>query len=167
MARLGTPNSAVVDRQLAFMDSLTHEIVVSRRLQELLRLRIAFHNQCRSCMALRYEDAIEVGVTEELVCSLEKPHEASDLTDADRAALHFADLFATNHLAIDDAVLEQLGHFFTEAEIFEIAMSCAAFVGFGRFAAVNRITDGLPDEFLRECDQPLTPWGASQVLIRP
>ena len=31
------------------------------RLVELVRLRIAFHNQCRSCMAIRYEDGINAG----------------------------------------------------------------------------------------------------------
>jgi AhpD family alkylhydroperoxidase len=166
MGRLGVPNPAIVERQLAFMDTLA-ACSLPARLQELIRLRIAFHNQCRSCMAVRYEEAIADGLTEELVCSLEKPQEAGDLTAAERAALRFADLFATNHLAIDDALLERLAEFFSERQIFEIGMCCAAFVGFGRFAAVNRITEGLPEEFLRQSDAPLTPWGATKVLVRP
>jgi AhpD family alkylhydroperoxidase len=166
MARLGTPNPAIVGQQRAFMQALATESLVSPRLQELLRLRIAFHNQCRSCMALRYEEAIADGVTEDLVCSLEKPEEAEDLTDAERAALRFADLFATNHLAIDDVLLAGLREYFTDRQVFEIGMCCAAFVGFGRFAAVNRITDDLPEEFRRESDEPLTPWGATEVLVR-
>src|SRR4051812_13355774 len=52
--------------------------VLSARLRELLRLRIAFHNQCRSCMAMRYAEGVNDGVTEDLVCSLERPHEAPD-----------------------------------------------------------------------------------------
>src|SRR6202000_1740076 len=67
---------------------------LSRRLAELIRLRIAFHNRCRSCMAIRYGEALDDGVTDDLVCSLEKPYDAPDLTDAERAALRFADLFA-------------------------------------------------------------------------
>ena len=51
------------------------------RLVELVRLRVAFHNQCRSCMAIRYTDAVADGLTEDLVCSLEKPMEADDLSD--------------------------------------------------------------------------------------
>jgi AhpD family alkylhydroperoxidase len=166
MGRLGVPNPAIVERQLAFMDALGG-CSLPARLQELIRLRIAFHNQCRSCMAVRYEEAIADGLTEDLVCSLEKPQEADDLTEAERAALQFADLFATNHLAIDDALLERLAQSFTEREVFEIGMCCAAFVGFGRFAAVNRVTDGLPEEFQRQSDVPLTPWGATEVLVRP
>jgi AhpD family alkylhydroperoxidase len=167
MGRLGTPNPAVVDKQLAFMAALATQTSVPPRLQELLRLRIAFHNQCRSCMAVRYEEAIADGLTEDLVCSLEKPQEATDLTAGERAALQFADLFATNHLAIDDALLDRLGQYYSAPEVFDIAMCCAAFVGFGRFAAVNRVTDGLPEEFQRESDEPLTPWGATEVVVRP
>jgi alkylhydroperoxidase family enzyme len=118
-------------------------------------------------MAVRYEEAIADGLTEDLVCSLEKPQEADDLTDGERAALRFADLLATNHLAIDDALLDRLREFFTARQVFEIGMCCAAFVGFGRFAAVNRITDGLPEEFQRESDQLITPWGAGEYLVRP
>ncbi len=78
------------------------------RLMELVRLRIAFHNQCRSCMSIRYQSAIDDGLTEDAVCSLEQPAEAADLTDAERGALRFADLFATNHLAIDESVYDGL-----------------------------------------------------------
>ena len=47
------------------------EGTLSPRLVELLRLRIAFHNQCRTCMSIRYKDGLDAGVTEDLVCSLE------------------------------------------------------------------------------------------------
>ena len=87
------------------------------RLVELVRLRIAFHNQCRSCMAIRYSDAIEDGLTEPLVCSLERPEEAPDLTAAERSALRFADLFANNHLAIDEGVLDDLRQHFNEGSL--------------------------------------------------
>src|SRR5580700_12097777 len=83
------------------MQAINNSGNLSPRLIELIRLRIAFHNQCRSCMAIRYANAVENGVDEDLVCSLEKPQEAEDLSPAERAALDFADLFATNHLAID------------------------------------------------------------------
>jgi hypothetical protein len=53
-------------------------------------------------MAVRYNSALEDGLTEDLVCSLEKPMEAPDLTDAEKAAIHYADLAASNHLAISE-----------------------------------------------------------------
>jgi AhpD family alkylhydroperoxidase len=164
VARFGDANPTVSLKQRDFMDSVFHDCVLPRRLQELIRLRIAFHNQCRNCMAVRYKDAVEDGVTENLVCSLEHPEEAKDLTEADRAALRFADLFATNHLAIDAPFIKGLQQHFTEREIYEISISCAAFVGFGRLAAISMDTDSLPEEFRRDSEAPLTPWGAQETL---
>jgi AhpD family alkylhydroperoxidase len=137
---------------------------LSPRLIELIRLRIAFHNQCRSCMAIRYENAVEAGVDETVVCSLEKPQESGDLTEAERAALHFADLFATNHLAIDDAVYDDLRQYFTEGELVEIGLNCALDVGMGRLAATWRVTDDLPERF-RNGDDLVTPWGSDAVVV--
>src|SRR3546814_20367163 len=82
----------------------------------LVRLRIAFHNQCRSCMAIRYRDAVAAGVDETLVCSLERPAEAPALTAAERLALDYADRFATDHLSIDDAIYEPLREHFYEGQ---------------------------------------------------
>ena len=133
--------------------------VLSTRLRELLRLRIAFHNQCRSCMAMRYADAVDAGVSEGLVCSLEKPQEAADLTAAERLALRYADLLATNHLAIDDAMYGQLKQLFSEKELVELGTWCAICVGFGRLSATWDMTEDLPERFRDDSDRPVTPWG--------
>jgi alkylhydroperoxidase family enzyme len=92
-------------------------------------------------MSLRYEDASGSVLDEGLVCSLEKPAEADDLTEAERAALGFADLMATNHLAIDDGTFSGLREHFTNEEIMELCFRVAANVGFGRMAAVLDIID--------------------------
>ena len=149
----------------AFSAAVLHTGSLPRRLTELLRLRIAFHNQCRSCMAIRYRDAIDDGVTEDLVCSLEKPEEAPDLTPAERAALRFADLFATDHLAIDDGVYDDLRQHFTEGELVEIGMNCALDVGIGRLAATWHVTDDLSDEYKHGDGEVLAPWGPSAPLV--
>ena len=134
------------------------------RLMELVRLRIAFHNQCRSCMSIRYQSAIDDGLTEDAVCSLEKPAEAPDLTDAERSALRFVDFFATNHLAIDDGVYDDLRRHFTEDQLVALGLHCAMCVGLGRLAATWHVVEELPEEFRRDGDAPLAPWGASSVV---
>lgn len=137
------------------------------RLVELVRLRVAFHNQCRSCMAIRYADAVADGVTEDLVCSLEQPYEAPGLTDAERVAIRYGELFATNHLAIDDPLLDQLRAHFTEAQIVELAITVAFFVGFGRLGAVLHMVEELPSAFGGEvADGPVTPWRNEAVVVR-
>jgi AhpD family alkylhydroperoxidase len=133
------------------------------RLLELVRLRIAFHNQCRSCMAVRFGAAAAEGLDDELVCSLERPEESPDLTDAEKSALRFADLLATNHLAIDDAVYDDLRQYFDEGELVELGLHCALGVGTGRLAATWQVTDHVPD-YLR-ADGVVGPWGGDQLLV--
>jgi AhpD family alkylhydroperoxidase len=140
-----------------FQAAMWNTFTLRRRLLEMVRLRIAFHNQCRSCMAMRYEPALKDGLTEDLVCSLEKPPESPDLTDAEKAALRFADLFATNHLAITDEVIEELRRHYTEKEIVELNMLAAFCTGYGRFAAVNRAVEDLPQS-LPDVTTPTAPW---------
>ena len=114
----------------AFSGGLKVNRTLPEKLVELVRLRVAFFNQCRSCMAIRYTDALNDGLTEDLVCSLERPEEADDLTDAEKAALKFGELMATDHLRIDDAMYEELKRHFTQPQIVELGMIVAFFVGF-------------------------------------
>jgi AhpD family alkylhydroperoxidase len=148
---------------LAYRRELTGASVLTPRLVELVRLRVAFHNQCRSCMALRSAGAVEDGVTEALVCSLERPEEADDLSEAEKAALRYADLMATDHLAVDDAVFDRLRACFTEPEIVELGVHLAVFVGFGRLSATWDLVDDLPDRYADRSDV-VTPWGSADAV---
>ncbi len=150
----------------AFGGSLKMHRSLPDRLVELVRLRVAFHNQCRSCMAIRYTDAVADGVTENLVCELADPPAAQQLTEREQAAIAFADLFATNHLAIDDQTYEGLKNLFTEAEVMELGMTVAFFVGFGRLAATLAMTEELPAAFQADYGEPLTPWNEESILVR-
>jgi alkylhydroperoxidase family enzyme len=125
------------------------------RLTELLRLRIAYWNQCRSCMSVRYDPD---SVSQDLVCSLERPEQAEDLSDAEKAALRFADLMATDHLAIDDAVYDDLRRYFTEGELVELGLNCAQYVGYGRLSATWAMHEHLGESYLRGPETTYTPW---------
>jgi AhpD family alkylhydroperoxidase len=146
-----------------FMLALKANRTLPERLIELVRLRVAFHNQCRSCMAVRYEDALADGVTEELVCSLERPMEADDLDERERLAIRYGELLATNHLAIDDEFYDRMRELFTEPEIVELGLNVALFVGIGRLAATWDLVDGLPDRYRAE--GKVTPWGARDDVM--
>lgn len=132
------------------------------RLLELVRLRIAFFNQCRSCMAVRYQSALDDGLDEGAVCSLERPADAENLTAGERSALRFAELFATDHLAIDDTVYDELRGHFSEDELVELGLHCAVALGIGRLTATWDVSDGLPDA-LRSSGR-LAPWGSESVV---
>ena len=150
---------------LGFAGALKTQRTLPDRLIELVRLRVAFFNQCRSCMAIRYSDAVADGLTEELVCALEAPQEADDLTDAEKAAVRYGELLATDHLAVDDAVYDELRAHFTEAQIVELGMHAAFFVGFGRLAATYHMVEELPEAYQAD-DGVAAPWNVAAVRVR-
>lgn len=149
---------------MQFAGALKVHRQLPEKLVELVRLRVAFFNQCRSCMAIRYTDALEDGVTEDLVCSLERPQEAENLTPAEKAAIRFGEAMATDHLRIDEKMYADLREHFSESEIVELGMTCAFFVGFGRLAATLHMVEELPDAFRRE--GVVAPWGEERVVVR-
>lgn len=149
---------------MAFGGALKMNRQLPERLVELVRLRIAFFNQCRSCMAIRYTDAVADGVDEALVCSLERPQEAENLTPAEKLAIRYGELMATDHLAVGDALHAELRQHFSEAEVVELGMTCAFFVGFGRLAATWKMVEELPEAFRRA--ESVAPWGQDSIQVR-
>lgn len=149
---------------MAFGGALKINRQLPDRLVELVRLRIAFFNQCRSCMAIRYSDAVADGVDEALVCSLERPQESDNLTPAEKVAIRYGELMATDHLAISDALHEELRQHFSEAQIVELGMTAAFFVGFGRLAATWKMVEELPQAF-QQADT-IAPWGQDSIQVR-
>jgi AhpD family alkylhydroperoxidase len=165
LLRMFAHKPAAAAALIGFMGALRQSRELTDRLTELVRLRIAYHNQCRSCMAVRYRDADGVGIDEGLVCSLERPMEAPNLTAAERAALAYADRFATDHLSIDDATYDGLRDHFTEAQIVELGMICLTFVGVGRLGATWDMLEELPDAY-RDRSTKIAPWANAPVAMK-
>lgn len=155
------PNLARV--LLDLQETLEH-LSLEPRLTELVRLRVAYHNQCRSCMALRSAEAIEGGLTEGLVCALEAPEAGEDLTDRERAALAYADRLSIAHDSIDDLLFIRLGEHFSELEILELGAHIAFCIGFGRVAMSWDLVDDLPESLRAE--GVVGPW-ATPGIARP
>ena len=150
---------------IGFGAAITINRTLPERLIELVRLRVAYHNQCRSCMAIRYSSAVDE-VNEDLVCSLEQPQEAPDLTTTERVALDFADRFATDHLSITDERFSALREHFNEAQTMELLLHLALYVGMGRLAATLDMTEELPASFQAPFGEPVTPWGGEPINVR-
>ncbi len=160
------PRPELSQAMTGFEQTLRANRRLPERLIELVRLRIAFRNQCRPCMSIRYGSAVDDGLTEELVCSLEKPAEAEGLTEAESAAVEFADRFASDHLSIDRPLLARLAEHFDSGQITELGMHAAFFTGFGRMGAVFDTGAPLPVGARRADGEPLTPWGIEPVVVR-
>jgi alkylhydroperoxidase family enzyme len=147
----------------AFMEAAMAGRKISRRLLELVRLRIAFHNQCQTCMTFRFQSAYNDGFTEDMVCSLEKPHEDPNLTDADKAALEYADLFVTNHFAIGETHYTKLAKYFSEQEIVELGLFSAYFLGYGRFLRTINVVEELPGDAQKGIK--IGPWQVGKPVV--
>ena len=86
-------------------------------------------------MTVRYAGARQAGLTEVKIAALDDPGSGL-FSPRERAALIFAELMATDHHKIDDGVFAEVRRHFSEAEIVELGVATALFVGFGRFNAV-------------------------------
>ncbi|MEQ8663588.1 MAG: hypothetical protein RLW62_22450 [Gammaproteobacteria bacterium] len=53
-------------------------------------------------------------------------------TSAEKAALKFADMMSGNHLAVGDALIDELKQHYSEREIMALGWRIAIFVGYGR-----------------------------------
>jgi alkylhydroperoxidase family enzyme len=165
VARITAHRPALSLAMLQYNQALRSNRTMPERLMELVRLRIAFHNQCRSCMAIRYASAVEDGLDEGAVCSLQKPYEAPGLSDADKAAIEYGERLATDHLSIDEAMYSRLRSFFSEAQIVELGLWAAWCVGLGRLAATWDMVEDLPDAFQDRSQERIGPWQGEPVVV--
>jgi alkylhydroperoxidase family enzyme len=113
---------------------------LGNKLTELVRLAIANTTRCPVCMAGRLPAAIDEGMTEDMVCQIGDV-EQGDFTDAERAAIRFANKFGTDHLSIDDRDKLALRQHFSDEQIVELGVLCALCLGYGRFSAVCGVSD--------------------------
>ena len=165
ITRMLAHTPAMAKGALGFGAAVTLNRTLPERLIELVRLRVAFHNQCRSCMAIRYAIAAD-SVDETLVCSLERPEQAENLSERERVALEFADRFATDHLSITDQRFAALRAHFDEAETMELLLHLALYVGMGRLAATLDMTEELPTGYNAAFGETVTPWAGAPVQVR-
>jgi alkylhydroperoxidase family enzyme len=130
---------------IATKAAIKHGGTLSQRLVELVRIRMAYHTQCRTCMTIRFQECLEDGLTQDAVCSLERPQEADNLSAQERKAIEYTDKFANDWLSIDAKYFDGMREHFTEAEIVQLGLICALHLGTGRMMASYAVTEELPE----------------------
>src|ERR1700755_2319922 len=83
-------------------DAAVWESQLDWRLHELVRMRIAQANQCTVCLSWRTPQAIEAGITEELLANVASASEALGSPPAEVVALEFTAQYATDSSQISD-----------------------------------------------------------------
>jgi alkylhydroperoxidase family enzyme len=117
---------------LSALEEMHLRSCLSERLRELVRLRIAAITTCQACLVARKSDT----VTEEDLSCLSSDHPR--FTDAERAALRYAELFAGDYFAIDEALYETLAEHFSTEQIVELNLYSALMLAGGRMTYVQR-----------------------------
>ncbi len=97
--------------------------------REAARMKIAQLNACNACSTFRAPSMREAGVEEELYSHLDDYASYEGYTERQRLAIEYADRFATDHSSIDDDLFARLHTAFTDAEILDLTMCVAAYLG--------------------------------------
>ena len=114
--------------------------LVTPRVREVARMRIAQINGCNVCLQWRFPEMAERGVTEELYAHVDDA-DAGDYSEQERLAIEYAEKFALDHRSIDDAFFARLKAAFTDAEILELTAMIGDWMAFGRLNAVLDVAE--------------------------
>jgi AhpD family alkylhydroperoxidase len=111
--------------------------------REVARMRIAELNACEACATFRAPSVVEAGVTADVYAHVGEWRTWPGYTDRQRLSIEFAERFAVDHRSIDDELFARLRGPFTDAEILDLTLCCAVFVGLGRTLEVLQITEAV------------------------
>jgi AhpD family alkylhydroperoxidase len=126
----------------AMIDGPYRRSQLPAREREAARMRIAQLNDCAICRDFRAGSARAGGATEDLYAHVDEPGDAH-YTPRELLAIEFAERFALDHQGMGDAFFERLRAVFSDSELVDLSVCCAAFLGLGRVLAVLGI-DGSP-----------------------
>ena len=122
------------------MGALSEAVYGNTRLalreREAARWTIALINDCVVCRDTRARHGAEEGVDEGFYAEAAAWRSSEALNDRERLAAEFAERFALDHLAMDDAFWDRLRTAFADDEVADLTMCCGMFLGLGRALAV-------------------------------
>ncbi|SRX94654.1 hypothetical protein [Rhodococcus jostii RHA1] [Mycobacterium shimoidei] len=104
--------------------------------RELARMRIAQLNDCVACSDFRAPSVLEAGIAPELYENVADYATYPNYTARQRLSIEYAERFATDHASLDDAFFGRLREAFTDAEILDLTLCVAVFLGLGRSLTV-------------------------------
>jgi alkylhydroperoxidase family enzyme len=121
------------------IDAAYNKSILPVGVREAARIRIAQLNDCAVCLTFRADSVKAQGLGEDLYRAVAS--EDAELTEQERLAVEYAERFAVEHERIDDAFMERMKRCFTDAEILDLTICVAAFLGLGRALHVLGITE--------------------------
>ncbi len=141
--RTGAPDPRVVSLMtrsplgvawVEYWNKLLYHGALPHKLKEMCRIRISVAHQCGYCSTVRSNVAKAEGLTEDMINDLVEYASSRRLSEREKAALRYADLFKQGEHAIDnDQVYNDLAKHFSDEEIIELGLFCAEVDGVGKF----------------------------------
>ncbi len=127
---------------VAFSESVYGRSQLPRRVQEIARMCIALANECAVCRNARYADGGAGGgagggtdgIDEGFYADVARWRDASRFNAREKLAAEYAERFAADHVALraDDDFWQRLRSAYSDADIVDLAMCCALWLGAGR-----------------------------------
>jgi alkylhydroperoxidase family enzyme len=120
----------------ALSDAVYANSQLAVREREAARWTIALINDCVVCRDTRARDGVAAGADELFYAEVTDWRASSALTERERGAAEFAERFALDHLAMDDAFWARMHAVFSDEELADLTICCGMFLGMGRTLAV-------------------------------
>ena len=102
---------------------------------EMVRLRIARHNDCFTWLNVRLLQSAG-DLTEEKIAQLDLDKSLDAFSEDEQLALEYADRLATDHHNMDDDFFARLKDHYSDPQVLELGMMIGQFIGFGRVLTV-------------------------------
>jgi len=113
--------------------------------KEIARLRNARTTNCVFCRSVRFDAAVEEGLSEDKVDQITDDFEVSDLCERDKLILRYTDKFLKDPGGLTDDIKAQMRDTFSDEQIVELTAGLALFMGFSKIAvSLGGMPDSLP-----------------------
>ena len=134
-ATLGTALAHCPDLARAFRrlyGTLWSDGIVPQSIKETARMRNARVTDCGFCKNVRFDGATADGLDEAQVELIHDGYEDSALSDRQKVVLRWTDAYLTDPAHVDPALRADLAAHFDDAEIVELTLALAMFLGMAK-----------------------------------
>jgi alkylhydroperoxidase family enzyme len=128
----------------AFSEAVYQNSQLTVREREAARWTIAVINHCEVCQDTRARAGASAGADEGFYGEVGNWRTSSQLSDRERLAAEFAERFAIDHVAMNDAFWSRMHAAFSDDELADLVICCGMFLGLGRTMATVGVP--APDE---------------------
>lgn len=123
----------------AIADVVYNQFTLSKRIREVIRMRVAQINQCQVCLNFRFAELAEEGIDEAFYAQVEDWQNSGLFSEQEKLAIEYTERFCTDHLSLNDEFFSRLNQHFSASEVYEITTIIAGLMANGRILQVLQV----------------------------